>query len=171
MRIGGGAVSIADVTNRTARDLGFVRPFWLNEIRNDRAFHRGGALAASAGNFNEIQLFNPAGSGITVVIKRILASVAAASGVMVRRHDPALATLDGTGFNLRAGGAAAQAVIRTTQIAALDGTRISEQLLGASVITPIAEDWNKELPANTGLLVTGRGVNIELMVYYEWNEV
>ena len=51
-------------------------------------------LAALAANRSQIQLFNPAGSGVTVIVHRIWTSMATAGLVRLGNHDTALADTD-----------------------------------------------------------------------------
>ena len=171
MRIGGGAVSIADVTDRAARDIGFVRPFWLSEIRAGRAFTRGRRLAASGGNFGEIQLINPAGSGITVIVHRLVGSMQTSAQIQIRQHNANLLTDVGTGFNLLSGGAASVAHIRTAIPAALDGTLNIERRVLTAVNEEWLRDWAYELGAGEGIFIAPNSVNVELAMAYEWIEV
>lgn len=171
MRIGGGAVSIADVTDRTARDLGFVRKFWLNEIRAGRAFSEGAGLAASAGNFSEIQLINPAGSGITVIVFKALVGQGVAGNVSITNHNVNLATDVGAGRNLLIGGAAGAAHVRTAQPAAQDGSRLARVRMAADEFVPLLSDWSYELGVGEGIIIMPDTVNTILAATYFWIEV
>ena len=171
MRIGGGAVSIADVTDRTARDLGFVRPFWLNEIRAGRAFSGETSLAASVGNNSHLQLFNPVGSGITIVVKRIVTTPLADQSVEVRQHNTALTTLGMNGINLLSGGAAAIGEVRSQQNASRLGTRFRQLSLLANVPFDFAKDWDIELGAGEGVQLIGASTNVGIIGFYEWSEL
>ena len=171
MRIGGGAVSIADVTDRTARDLGFVRPFWLNEIRNGRAISRGERLNASVGDNGHIQLFNPAGSGITIIVHQIIYAPIAIDLCYLRAFNTELTTLRGTGFNLRAGSAAASGVLRIQDNAGLLGTGRDEFQFLARVSRFVVDGWDIELGEGEGVLMVGNNTNQDSYCTYRWIEV
>ena len=171
MRIGGGAVSIADVTDRTARDLGFVRPFWLNEIRNGRAFSRGEQLGASVGNNGHIQLFNPAGSGITIIVHQIGYAPIANTLISLRAFNTELTTLRGTGFNLRAGSPAALGVTRVQDNAGLLGTGRDEFQGLARDFRFLVDGWDIELGAGEGVLMVSSNTNQDSYCTYKWIEL
>ena len=171
MRIGGGAVSIADVTDRVARDLGFVRPFWLNEIRAGRAFIRGAAVGASGGNFTEIQLFNPIGSGITIIGHRLLFSSGATEEVRLTTFNTALATLVGAGINLLAGGAAGVGEVRSAVPAAIDGTLVMPVNVLINTPVTVIDDWFFELGAAEGIITVPNVVNTSFRATYMWIEL
>ncbi len=171
MRIGGGAVSIADVTDRTARDLGFVREFWYNEIRAGRAFTRGHVLGASVGNYPHIQLFNPVGSGIIIIVHRILVNVEATEGLRLNIHNTAITTDQGKGTNLLIGGDAAIGEVRSQDNAAQLGTLLWRIQVLASSPLDIVKDWYLELGAGEGILVQTHLVNRALYVAYDWSEL
>lgn len=144
---------------------------WYSEVRAGRAFMRGTHVAAAAGALGEVQLFNPAASGITVIVRRATSGALAADRHQVRQYDTALGTLVGTGFNLLSGGAAAAAVIRTATPAAADGTLISEMRLPADALGDILDDWSWELGAGEGVLIVGTTANQVIDVTYFWIEV
>ena len=170
MRIGGGAVSIADVTDRVARDLGFVRDFWLNEIRNNRAFHLGSGLAANVGNLGHIQLFNPAASGITVLVGQIDAGVQASRSIHLREHNVALTTLVGTGRNLDIGEGNSLAEIRTVNNAVELGTQLSAYRLEVELMIQVGPKWKHELAEGEGILIVNNLANDGVTANYWWTE-
>ena len=171
MRIGGGAVSIADVTNRAARDLGFVRPFWLNEIRAARAFARSVALAASVGDFGHIQLFNPGGSGITIIVHKIYPATNNQQEFVIQTHNTALTTLVGTGINLLSGGAAGIGELRTENILSITGTQLYRGRILGSTLIALPLEWFMELGAGEGVLFTTTGSNEAHVDTFEWIEL
>lgn len=170
MRIGGGAVSIADVTDRNARDLGFVRPFWLNEIRAGRAFSFASGLDPSVGNNSHIQLINPAGSGITVILFDLWVSITVTGLLQFHTHNTEL-TLISTGTNLLAGGSASVAEIRRVDNAGLLGTAVNQFLLLADTPFNAAGKWLWELGAGEGILVVPGATNNGNTATYRWIEV
>jgi hypothetical protein len=143
---------------------------WISELAAARCFALGTFLAASAGNFGEIQLFNPVASGKTIDIYRGIACNQATNAIRYRLHNTALATLVGTGVNLLSGGAAGVGELRTNSPAALDGT----QILIANVINfdPYgqAQVWLARITAGLGFLVTTNVVNDGLTANFYWNE-
>lgn len=170
MRIGGGAVSIADVTDRTARDLGFVRPFWLNEIRAGRAFAGTIRQAPVVGQFSQCQLINPAASGIIVIVRRATGSLGADGVLRMTSHNTELTTDGGTAVNLLSGGAASIAHLRS-QALGESGTEMGNFKLLAIVPYDAGKDWIMELGEAEGLLLGHRSANNEIDAYFEWIEV
>lgn len=156
----GGAVQVSTSTE-----------LWLAEIRAGRAFSGGQGLVASVGNFSELQLFNPVGSAITIVVRSIILTVGAASGADIRQHNTALATLQFNGRNLLSGGAAAIGEIRSATPAAQDGTRIG--LVNAPAQTPLypVPDWYIELGAGEGILLSSDQTNASVSAIFSWREV
>ena len=171
MRIGGGAVSIADVTNRPARDLGFVRPFWLSEIRAGRAFTGGVSIASSVGDNTHIQLLNPAASGVTILVRRLVAAPKGVDAHSVRTHNTALTTLSMNGVNLLAGGTAGLGAIRTVNNAGLLGTLARAFTLLTDTPFDLIREWDFELGAGEGILIVPGSTNNGLAAFYDWIEV
>ena len=148
----------------------FLNVDWLYEIRNARGFTRGVSLAASVGNLSEIQLFNPAGSGITTIVHRFFASPSPAQVVNLRQFNTGLATLVGTGFNLNVGGAAAVSEIRTANPAAASGTFWAPIPLDSVTELLIVQEWHAMLGAGEGILLSTDVANVALRVRFEWIE-
>lgn len=171
MRIGGGAVSIADVTDRVARDLGFVRPFWLNEIRAGRAFAAGTTFGADPGENSHVQVFNPAASGITVIMRRALINGGVDSMYEIATHNVALTTLIGQGVNMLSGGGASLAEWRSQSIAGLSGTQFGRVSLLAETTFEMMKDWQIELGEGEGVLIRQLIVAQNVRVTMEWIEV
>lgn len=170
MRLSTGVAASADVTDRTARDLGFVREFWYNEIRNSRGFVRGDISGPTAGQYSHVQLLNPGGSGITIVIRRIVVSGPTASQIAVRTYNTALATLVSAGANYNAGAAAATGVVRKEDNVAILGSPILFHRMGADRPCEVVSAWAWQLGAGEGVLLNAEVTNIAVYVSYEWVE-
>lgn len=163
MRISTGlTVNVQAVAQSTER--------WLAEIRAGRAFYRGGSRGASVGNFSEVQLLNPAGSGVNVNVFRALISTDVAGTVGFRRHDTALGTLDGTGFNLLEGAAASVSEIRTANPGAQSGTERFRIAIPAAEFRLVIEQWLVELGPGEGVLFSKNTVNQEMQGVFFWME-
>lgn len=144
---------------------------WLAEIRAARAFSAGVKRDAAAGLYSHVQLFNPAASAITCIIRLTLASMGTASLIHVRTFDTALGTLVGNGVNLRSGSAGAAAELRTTDNAARLGTAVHILHALATTPIPIGPDWYFELGAARGVLVVPDDVNVNIAATFLWIEV
>ena len=159
MRLGLGGNLIVTATER-----------WLAEIRAGRGFMKGASASAAAGQNPEVQLFNPVASGVTVILRMVLASNSVAVDCSFRQFNTALATLAGEGINLLSGAAAGKGEVRTATPAAIDGTLIGFIDIPASQTIQIAPEWMFELGAGEGLHVAGP-LAASLRGLFLWNEV
>lgn len=160
MRIGlGGAITVT-ATER-----------WLSEIRAGRAFIGNRVQVASAANFGHIQLLNPAGSAVTIIVRAIVLSLGAATRARMAYFDTALTTLVGTGANLLRGAAASVGTIRAEDNAAELGTEIYNiNILSGTPTDPVPE-WLCELGAGEGVLINCALVNTAILGNFLWMEV
>jgi len=144
---------------------------WFSEMRAARAFIRGYALISGAGNYGEIQLFNPLGSGKQILVYRSTGSVLTNTALQYRLHNVALANLVGNGINLLSGGAAGAGEIRYATPLALDGTQL--QVVQVLNNDPYGQPatWLFELSPGQGLLITSNVVNETICGNFYWNEV
>jgi len=156
----GNAVAIAV----TATEL------WYANLRGGRCFVRGVNLVASPGNFSEIQILNPVGSGVQAIVRAFIPSQGANSNMESRRFDTALVTDVGTLFNLLAGGAASACHLRTAQPAAADGTLLTTFSLLATTPFQPAPDWFTELSPGQGVILVPGGANIQNTVSFSLME-
>ena len=170
MRIGGGAVSIADVTDREARDLGFVRPIWLREIRNNRGFVRGVSQPAVSGEQGHIQLFNPAASGITGLIFLVRGGLGGTGTGTFRQFNTELTTDVGAGFNLDVGAAAAACHLRRQTNAGLLGTEHTDNRMIGNTMYDLTPLWAYELAEGEGVMFVNATANESFTVNYYWIE-
>lgn len=143
---------------------------WFSEMRAGRCFARGTTLGASVGNFSEIQVFNPVGSGKQLLVYKAMGCEDVGSAIHFRIHNTALATLVGTASNLLVGAAASSGEIRTAQPAALDGTVIAVFYVSARAIQDVASLWCAELSPGQGVLITSNLANENICAAFFWNE-
>ncbi len=95
--------------------------------------------AGGAGNFSEIQLLNPSGSGKVVTLRGLSVGSGTAGLVQLSRCDSALATLVGNAVNKNLGGSASSAQIRhRNNSASLAGTAV---MLTVGVIAYQSAPW------------------------------
>lgn len=144
---------------------------WLAELRAGRCFGLGGSLGASVGNYSRWQLFNPAGSAITVVVRAMWVSSDADGRIILAQYDTALASTSGSGLNLLRGGAASVAALRYSQTGANLGLGQGELHVLANTPFQAAPEWIVELGAAEGILIETYGTNRALSSMYFWNEV
>lgn len=136
-------------------------------------FWGGSSVAAVASQYGHVQLFNPAASGVLVIVKAVRASVGAAvtGQISLSLYDTALSTNVGTVANMYSGEAASAAQVRTATDAselgsAVDfGERASEDNLWIDCSPGLV------IPANKGVLVVSSTVNISVFGYFKFREI
>lgn len=127
--------------------------------------------AASAGNFSHGQLWNPAGSGKNLILTKITPMVSPAAGIAVQRHNAALTTLIGNGYNKLLGNAVSTAELRSQLNAAQIGTNFANFGLGTATDSkevPFSEPI--VIPPGFGVIVVPGVVNIAVWPNYQWTE-
>lgn len=128
MRIaGGGSPNVNLLFSDTAqfRNADFV-------VNSNGAFWLYSNITGAAGEKAHIQIFNPAGSGVTVLVDGILASSNADNFLNVAYHDTELTTDVGAWVSKLRGGAAGAAHIRQVSNNGNLGTIITGQYVLAS---------------------------------------
>ncbi len=144
---------------------------WLDEIRAGRAFSRGAFLGASVGNVSMVQLFNPVGSGVNVIVRLLIVSVDATGFAQVYQYNTPLTNDSGAGVNLLSGGAAGQAHVRNQVNAVSLGTLLHNiPILANTPIIPVA-DWFMELGPGEGVHVHTALQNVGTSGNFQWLEV
>lgn len=144
---------------------------WLTHLRAGRAFG-GMALQSSSGTFvAQIQLFNPAASGIAVLLYMLTTTHVQGGVVRFGFHDTALPTGVTTVRNLLRGGSAPVAtMLRTsaTAVAIEEFTRYG----GVALLPerPIIQ-WICELGESTGINVQGLVATDDIEVSFLWVEL
>jgi hypothetical protein len=147
--------------------------FWLNELRAGRAFGRGGTIGPIAAQASQLQLFNPIGSGVQVVVlgASFDTDTVGTQAMILELYNTALTTDDGPGANLLNGGAAAQAHFRRASTA---GSVFVGTLLGEFEVGPTQPftlgGWVAELSPGQGLYAACLTLNVGLYGYFWWRE-
>ncbi len=144
--------------------------FWLDNLRRALSFAGGRLVSALAANFSEVQLINPAASGVVVLVYK--ANVGAPAGVTVqlRSHGANLTTDAGAGTNLDIGGAAAASHVRTDQVGAASGALISELHRPTNTDVDRFPLWLAQLDAGEGIVITTDAVNQAVSAEFFWVE-
>jgi hypothetical protein len=152
----GGAAAAADI--------------WHTKVRAGAAFTASAFVAALAANYSLIQLLNPVGSGVTLVIYGAISTVSLTSRPTIREYDTALTTLDMNGVNLLRGGAAGLGAVRTEQAAAVPGSRTNstDALANTPIYWPFP--WLGQLSAGEGIVFCGSAVNSQVSANIWWYE-
>jgi len=126
-------------------------------------------VAGGVGDFNHIQIFNPAASGITIHVDSALVSSATTQRVSLRLHDTALTTNSATkGFRDRRipGNPVGQTRFSDGD-SVLGAARISIDIIAnTALLVPI----DSYLDPGQGVLVANGNSNTTLAVSYYWEE-
>lgn len=144
---------------------------WLSEMRAGRAFASGALIGPTAANNSHVQLFNPAGSQITVIVRSVIGGPSANDLMLFRTHNTALTTLVGNGVNLLSGGAAGVAEVRTLDNAIVLGTGFGSFRALANDSKQVGPDWIIELGASEGLATSPATLNVGNATTFFWLEV
>ena len=118
-----------------------------------------------------VQLKNPAGSGITVLVYQIMSSGAVNQRAHIHTHNADLTTDRGAGVNLLAGGAASTAHLREVSQAGVLGTSVWTHWTLADTPIQLGPLWGFELGAGEGILTRNEAVNTEFLSTWLWVEV
>lgn len=158
MRIGGGgSTDINQLQSDAAqfRNRDFV-------VDNGQAFFGGTNLSGVAAEFSHIQIYNPAGSGVELLIDGAFTSINVTSTVYLRYFDTELTTVSGFWFNQKRDGSFGVAVLRRQTDAAILGSRIFQWRSLANTPYTLVFPSPVLLPAATGLIFATGGVNVTL---------
>ena len=133
--------------------------------QNDVAFVGGTSSPAVVGQVSQVQLFNPVGSGVQLIVQRIRAR--AVGGTTVYSTATPLTTLTPNTFNKRvvAGASTAVGEVRTGSTASPSGG--SKQ---GDVIEVIDTEIPAVLNPGFGINIEGQAVNNESGGLFEWIE-
>lgn len=140
---------------------------------NNSAFGACATSAAVASQYSRVQLWNPANSGVRLVLEAItLNGGASTEGVALVFNTAALATQASAGVSKRAAGAASAAsTLRTDSTAAVfSGTQILAQVVAANTVVPYKFSEPIVIDPGHGLLAWGGTANDSLGVSFEWYE-
>lgn len=143
---------------------------WLAAVQAGTAFSQNASQNAVAAQFSHIQLFNPAASGKTVLLRAVLASTGAAAAVGFSMDNVQRTTDAGAGVNLLDGAAASVAHLRQETNAALQGTQFGSVLTAAGVPLIIPIEWFAQLAPGQGLSTFATVVNVQLVTWFMWIE-
>src|SRR5262249_55793281 len=125
---------------------------FLTELRLGRAFSGGQNVAASVGNFSEVQLFVPGGLSPAAIIHRIVLFSTATVRIRMNLFDVAATTFVMNGKNLLRGGADSVAQVRSDTVAVADGTFMTAFPVSANVPFTIPSEWLVELRNGQGVI-------------------
>lgn len=140
-------------------------------VSQQGAFFRGIDLPATSAQYCKAQLFNPSGSGITVILDRVIVSATAAGTLSISNTSTQLSGGSSAGANNLLGGAGSQAT-RKYEISA-------GSVSTAALVLPVAANSPLELPfpfpilieENDSLFIRPAATNRGMNVSFFWREV
>jgi len=143
---------------------------WLAAVQAGNAFGLYASQNAVAAQFSYVQLYNPAASGKTLLLRAVVGSTGAAAAIGFSMDNTQRTTDAGAGINLLSGAAAGVGHVRQETNAALQGAQFGSVLtaVGAAVIMPI--EWFAQLAPGQGLTTYCTIVNIQLVTWFLWTE-
>ena len=143
---------------------------WLYYVRSGRAFEGYGNAGAVAAQNALVQLFNPVGSGVTVIIRAAQVYSSTAQSPAKTRFNTAFATNQSFVINFLNGGAAPKAQTRTLNQAGNNGSATGTFTILASTTFQVWPDWADVLAAGQGAHLYAPVVNTDLAVNFQWVE-
>mgnify|MGYP003153427733 CR=1 FL=1 len=114
----------------------------------------------SSGNYSHVQLINPSGSAVTILLDGIIATTGGATAVSVSTHNTALSGDDGNLTNLKLGGTAGVGELRSQTNSSTYGTRLFYANVLASAPLYIPFPYPIMLAAAKGIVVHPSGTNL-----------
>lgn len=144
---------------------------WLSYIKANQAYMGWENLPASIGNFSHIQLMNPLGSLVNLLVYTFFTSLGSVGDIQLRRYDIALANMSNSPVNLLDGSQAGAGQIRNVQNAAPLGTQQGVLNTSAGRGSPFTANWLCELTPGKGILVVRDSANVGIEATVCWAEI
>ena len=150
---------------------------WLDHVANGEAFGAENFMLPVGGMFNQMQLFNPVGSGRRVRLRSAHMTGVPANSATVRRHDtPLVIAVPPAPFiieNLLAGGPAGVGEMRSDTVVAAAGAlfwAVNSPGSTPAPYPPQGREWGFDLLPGQGFMFAGP-VGGTLIVNWHWVEV
>lgn len=170
----------------SSRESGYDKVFGSVQVTNpepgtDRSiasnsYMCGSTLAASPGNYSQHELWNPAGSGKIIIVRKVVASSTVTGSVQMGRANTLGAATVVNWKNSKNGASAfsASTLYQVTQAAASiinDGLLLSAHVLASSARVLLQPDDDPIIvPAGKGLCVLGGVINQDCGVEFHFDE-
>src|SRR3990167_4818810 len=83
-----------------------AKDYWLEQVRLGRAFAAQDSVAGGVGTNGHLQLWNPPGSAVRVLVRMVSLGISVAGAAYLSLYNTAISIPDAQGVNLLSGGAA-----------------------------------------------------------------
>lgn len=149
-----------------------AKDFTLERTGAGFGFSHSVDLAASAGSFGLVQLWNPVGSGKTLLVHQGIFYSDALLNYLISANIAALPTLVGAGINRNLGGSAGVGELRTQLAAALPGfVSTPLQFVLSNTFPSLIVPLTISVPPGNGLVVYNNTVNHRNIASFSWTEL
>lgn len=171
------AINFANInTVQTIKVIERDESSWYDTLNNQNTFIGGAQCNQVAGQFSHVQLWNPNGSGINAIVKRVVGNQDTTDYFYLHYYATALTTdLPNNLGNKYLGGAAPACEIRRQTNAATLGTAITHRRAPTATHEAVEFLHHKGdcilIPPNMGLVVVSGGGNYTIQGGFEWMEV
>lgn len=135
------------------------------------AFIGGFYQQATSAQHSMVQLLNPSGSGVYVIVDNINVSVTTAILIGLYHYDTGLTTDSGAAKSKSVGGADPSAEVRHQANASLLGTRMAAGYAPAFQPAELLRGTPIILEPGEGVVAEGLTQNIGVSAFFEWREV
>jgi hypothetical protein len=125
-------------------------------------------LDASLVEKANVQLLNPAGSGILIVCVAVLVSLSTGADIQVKQNGTALATLVGNGKSTYLGKSDSVGEVRSESLASPAGTLIGTAFRAPTSVLDLGMPWY--IPPGEGLVIAHSVNDAVLSVVFKWYE-
>jgi hypothetical protein len=144
---------------------------WAYYLRQGKAFSAIGAQTAVGGQNSHVQLWNPAASGVVLLVYNLTIATPAAGFVFGGTYNAALTTQNNQGRNLLLGGANGVCYTRTQSNAGGLPFNAKMYAVPANTNTLPPLPWICVVPQGQGLTFYHNTVNVELDLEFTWVEI
>ena len=170
-----GDVNVLDIAGGTIDELSLIRKSTVDYQRtyvDKNAFIGGDKHSPSAGNYAEIVLQNPTGSGVKAVVTNIKAIIESTSYIYLRSNTIS-ANLTTNGLNKYIGQTGAKCIVDDRENTSIIGTQLIVLKVNGLALTKLLDNDAIILPEGRELIVQAgsAGSGYDLFAFFEWLEI
>lgn len=141
-------------------------------VNDDEYFFRKAYQANVAAEYPHIQVWNPSGSGKTVIVDNIMGSLNSSTDLTLCTYNTQLSTLDGTVTSFGHGSVSGSTQIRTESSSSTLGTEIYHmRTISAFREIEFPIGWGFQLAEDEGLLIRAEGAERQLTAEFWVREI